>query len=144
MDERRSLHEKGIAVMSALVVALGLIVALLSLVLPVDSAAAGKPHVKTENQECEECHSSQEKVWLGGKHGLMGVKCVVCHGSPEQNFVPKPGVDRCRGCHEAEVSTVTMLPAKDQACFLCHDHHTDALKESAKNKAGFHRRGGAK
>ncbi|MFH1021177.1 MAG: multiheme c-type cytochrome, partial [Pseudomonadota bacterium] len=42
--------------------------------------AAGQHPATPENQECGECHAGQEKTWFNGKHGLMGVKCIVCHG----------------------------------------------------------------
>jgi predicted CXXCH cytochrome family protein len=75
----------------------------------------------------------------------MNVKCVVCHGSPEENFVAKPALNRCRGCHGEMVADVEKkLPAKQRTCFLCHEHHTVAVKEAAaKEKSGFHREGGA-
>src|SRR5574341_789639 len=60
------------------------IVVMLMVLLPVLAPAAAKTHMKTDGQDCAECHSVQEQVWLGGKHGLMNVKCVVCHGSPEE------------------------------------------------------------
>lgn len=119
-------------------------VIVLALVLPIAAFGAGKPHMKTANQDCEECHVDQEKIWLDGKHGLMGVKCVVCHGSPEVNFTPKPGLDRCRGCHGDAVTSLQKLPARERTCFLCHEHHTVAVKESAKARTGFHGQGGGK
>ena len=119
--------------------------ALLVLALPLAAAAAGKTHMKTGGQDCAECHGNQEQVWLQGTHGVMGVKCVVCHGSPEKNFIPKPGPDRCRGCHEEQVVDVEKkLAAKDRTCFFCHENHSVAVKDPAKGKAGFHRQGGAK
>jgi len=122
-----------------------IVLVLLALVLPIAAFGAGKPHMKTVDQDCEECHGDQEKVWMEGKHGLMNVKCVVCHGSPEVNFTPKPGLNRCRGCHgDAVLSVQKQLPAREQTCFLCHEHHTVAVKESAKNRTGFHGQGGAK
>ncbi|MEK6698533.1 MAG: hypothetical protein AABZ10_05750 [Nitrospirota bacterium] len=122
-----------------------LLLALVALTLPLTAVGADKPHMKTVNQDCAECHVDQEKVWMDGKHGLMGVKCVVCHGSPEVNFTAKPGLNRCRGCHgDAVVDVQKKLPAKDRTCFLCHEHHTAAVKESAKNKTGFHGQGGGK
>ena len=122
-----------------------ILLVLLALVFPITAFGASKPHMKTDNQECEECHVDQAKIWLEGKHGLMNVKCVVCHGSPEVNFKAKPGMERCRGCHgDAVVSVQKQLPVKEQTCFLCHEHHTVAVKESAKMKAGFHGQGGGK
>jgi len=125
-----------------------LLVLLLVLALPsllFAAAKTQKSHMKTDAQECSDCHAAQDQAWLTGKHGLMNVKCVVCHGSPEENFSPKPGLSRCRGCHGEKVEDVeTKLPAKDRTCFLCHDQHTVAIKDTAKIKAGFHGQGGVK
>src|SRR5574337_350507 len=106
-----------------------MLLVLLALVLPLAAAAAGKTHMKTNGQECSECHSGQEKAWLDGKHGLMNVKCVVCHGSPEENFTPKPGLNRCRGCHGEKVADVDKKPAKDRTCFVCHDRSEEHTSE---------------
>ncbi|MDH4164002.1 MAG: hypothetical protein OEW15_15135 [Nitrospirota bacterium] len=120
------------------------VLVLLMLVLPISAYSAGKTHMKTDGQDCVECHGNQEQVWLDGKHGLMNVKCVVCHGNPEQNFAPKPGLSRCRGCHAEKVADVEKkLSAKERTCFLCHDNHRVTVKDTAKVKSGFHQEGGA-
>lgn len=120
-----------------------LLVALVALVLPIAAIAADKTHKEGLDQDCAECHGDQEKVWLSGKHGLMGVKCVVCHGAPEVNFTAEPGLDRCIGCHADEVADVRKkMASKEQSCFSCHEHHTAAVKDSA--KSGFHGGGGAR
>ncbi len=112
----------------------------LFLTIPMIAYSGAKSHIKTENQDCAECHSQQSETWLDGKHGLMNVKCVVCHGSPDENFVSSPGLNRCRGCHSDKIIDVTTkLTKKEQSCFICHDNHTVAVKESAKVKAGFHK-----
>lgn len=117
----------------------------LALALPLAAIAANKAHIKTEGQECGECHANQEQVWLEGKHGLMNVKCVVCHGSPDENFTFKPGLPRCRGCHAEQVLDVEKkLAPKDRTCFLCHENHAVTVKTSAKDKSGFHGQGGPK
>lgn len=122
-----------------------LVLVLLALILPFAAVAATKTHIKTNGQECSECHVNQEKVWLEGKHGLMNVKCVVCHGSPEENFAFKPGVNRCRGCHGEQVLDVEKkLAPKDRTCFLCHENHTVTVKATATVKSGFHGQGGPK
>lgn len=118
----------------------------LGLVVPSAAMAAAKKHPREAiGQECTECHTNQEKIWEAGKHGLMGVKCVVCHGSPEKNFVPKPALTRCRGCHSDQVRQVaTARNPKERTCFRCHDHHSVAASEAAvKQSSGFHRQGGA-
>lgn len=122
-----------------------IIIVMSALILPSLAFAAGKGHIQTSGEECVECHADQEQVWLSGKHGLMNVKCVVCHGSPEENFYPRPGISRCRGCHGEAVSDVEKsFPVKERSCFLCHEHHTVAVKEAARNRTGFHGQGGAK
>ncbi len=113
-----------------------LIILSLLLVLPVAVIAKDKTHIKTsEDQECYECHGMQTQVWQDGKHGLMNVKCVVCHGSTEKNFVARPDIYKCRGCHgEKVVDVEKKLPLKIRDCFLCHDHHAVTTK--------FHSEGG--
>lgn len=114
---------------------------LLLVIVPLISGATAKTHIKTDGQECSECHSQQSQVWFEGRHGLMNVKCVVCHGSPDENFVSSPGLNRCRGCHSDKIEDVLKkLPRKEQSCFLCHDNHTTAVKQGAKIKEGFHRK----
>lgn len=120
------------------------VVLLLLVLLPGFAAAAVKKHVKTApDQECAECHAGQAQGWEQGKHGLMNVKCVVCHGSPEVNYVAKPGVDKCRGCHDEQVDDVMKRKAKaEKTCAPCHDRHTLAVKTVPKTP--FHSQGGTK
>jgi hypothetical protein len=99
-------------------------------------AAAQKKHPPVPvDQECSDCHSTQAQVWQDGMHGLMNVKCVVCHDSADKNFIAKTDIYKCRGCHGEQVKDVEdKLPAKARNCFLCHDHHSV--------KAVFHTKGG--
>jgi hypothetical protein len=121
-----------------------ILLVLLALALPIAAAAAGKTHMKTDGQECAECHAGQEQTWVDGKHGLLGVKCVVCHGSPDDAFFATPGLTRCRGCHAEQVADVQKkMGAKERTCFACHENHTVTLKNTAKVKSGFHGKGGA-
>ncbi len=121
-----------------------ILIVLLALALPIAAVAAGKQHIKTADQDCIECHATQEQVWLDSKHGMLGVKCVVCHGSPEQNFDPKPGMNRCRGCHAGQVADVKKnLSPKERSCFVCHEGHRVTVRADAKIKSGFHKEGGA-
>jgi hypothetical protein len=78
---------------------------------------------------CETCHVEATpevvKAWEGSPHGLLLVKCFVCHGSTGKDFARAPAAQRCRGCHAAELASVT--PAKGKkagpSCFACHDGH---------------------
>ena len=113
-----------------------LFIIFLILALPIMVAAKEKGHIKTpETQECAECHKSQAEAWQNGKHEVMGVKCIVCHGSTEKNFVAKPDIYKCRACHGEKVRDVEKkLHPKLKNCFLCHDAHSVTLR--------FHTKGG--
>jgi len=106
------------------------------LFLPLYAIAAEKQHIKTsEDQECFDCHTAETDLWNSGKHGLMSVKCVVCHGSTDKNFHAKPDINRCRACHWEKVADVEKkLYPKERKCTLCHTLH------SVKSK--FHSDGG--
>jgi len=108
----------------------------LLIILPAAAIAKGKMHIKTPaDQECYECHGSQMQIWQDGKHGLMNVKCVVCHGSTDKNFAAKPDIYKCRGCHGEKVADVEKSPLlKQKTCFVCHTAHSVESK--------FHKKGG--
>jgi hypothetical protein len=104
-------------------------------------AAAGKHPATPENQECGECHGDQEKVWFDGKHGLMNVKCIACHGSTDKDFAAKPGRASCRGCHGDQVAQAMKSKGKEgKNCFPCHDPH--ALTVQGVSAKPYHAQGG--
>ena len=118
------------------------LIMLLVIAVPTIAAAkAPKGHMKTNNQECSECHASEAAVWLNGQHGLMNVKCVICHGSTEKNFTAKPDLNRCNGCHGEIVEQVKHMPAGQKNCFPCHDNHSLAVKNPP-TTTPFHVKGG--
>jgi hypothetical protein len=89
---------------------------------PGGAAPAGDPDA------CLSCHSEKTpevvKQWEGGSHGLLLVKCFVCHGSTGKDFTARPtAVEPCRGCHPSEVASVTPAKGKPQGCFACHAPH---------------------
>ena len=118
------------------------IITFLLLLAPATSGAKEKTHPAVpEDQECAECHADQSTVWFNGKHGLMNVKCIVCHGSPDKNFTPQPGTTRCRGCHGEQVDQGPKKTAKaEKACFPCHEHHSLVVQTAPKTP--FHAAGG--
>jgi len=124
--------------MNRLLVLIGLCL----LLLPQAALGAAKKHPATpENLECTECHADQEKIWFNGKHGLMGVKCIVCHGSTDQNFTTSPGLAACRGCHADEVVQAMKAKGKaEKSCFSCHDNHSLTLKGGPASP--YHAKGG--
>jgi hypothetical protein len=92
---------------------------------------------------CETCHAEATpdavKAWEGSTHGLLLVRCLVCHGSTGEDFARTPDPRRCAGCHADEVASVA--PAKGrkapaEGCFGCHAPH--AL--SAEGKPNPHAR----
>jgi len=118
------------------------VIMLLMIALPsIVAAKAPKGHMKTDNQECSECHAAAATAWLNGPHGLMTVKCVICHGSTEKNFTAKPGLNRCNGCHGEIVEQVKRMPtAGPKTCFPCHDNHSLSVKNPTAKP--FHVKGG--
>jgi hypothetical protein len=114
-----------------------LLFAFFVLALPAFAFAEGKTHIETDGRECGECHIDQARAWYDGKHGVMNVKCVVCHGSPEENFTANPGVSRCMGCHGEQVDQAMMKKSKSgSACFSCHDNHLLTVKTPFHTKGG--------
>ena len=106
----------------------------------VASAAKLHPVVPAE-QDCAECHGDQEKVWFDGKHGLMNVKCIICHGATDKNFTNKPGIAACRGCHAEQVTQAQKSKNKEgKSCFTCHEGHALTAKGSA--TGSYHAKGG--
>ena len=100
--------------------------------LPGMSASADKKHPQiTLDQACEECHEQEAQVWEDGKHGLMGVKCVVCHGDTEKKFIVRPASGRCMGCHAEQVGgKAEGHKIKQKNCWFCHDGHSLKQKSS--------------
>jgi hypothetical protein len=104
-------------------------------------AAAGKHPAgggPADPDACLSCHSEKTpevvKQWEGGAHGLVLVKCFVCHGSTGKDFAARPqGGRRCEGCHAAEVASVTPAKGKAQSCFACHAPHALSAVEGRKS-----------
>jgi hypothetical protein len=89
-------------------------------------AAATHPEVEA-SQQCSDCHSEEAAAWQTSKHGQALVKCLVCHGAVESNFIPKPTAARCLACHGENVRHLNdSPPTKGKSCFDCHAPH--ALK----------------
>jgi hypothetical protein len=88
--------------------------------------AAAHPEVDAA-ESCDGCHADVTpkpfKLWFEGRHGLMGVKCVVCHGSVGSGFTKKPKADRCGGCHGEKAAAMSAPFFKGKSCFTCHQPH---------------------
>jgi len=79
----------------------------------------------TNAQQCADCHGVEFEQWKTSKHGQGLVKCLVCHGAVDSNFIPKPGAGRCLACHGEMVRNLnTAAPTKGKTCFSCHSPHS--------------------
>jgi hypothetical protein len=97
---------------------------------PAKGALAGAPHPAVDTAEtCEGCHAERtpeaHRSWFESRHGLMGVKCVGCHGSVGSGFTRRPLADRCDGCHGEKAAQVKAGGVfKGKGCFTCHPPHS--------------------
>jgi hypothetical protein len=114
-------------------------VIILLICIPLAVMAAVKKHPFVQlDQDCFECHASQQEDWQKGKHSEMGVQCVVCHGSLDKDFYVQPPIDRCAGCHDDKVNDLKKKKSASLKCSSCHDKHTLTVK----TKTPFHTKGG--
>jgi hypothetical protein len=87
------------------------------------AASASHPEVEA-TQQCSDCHSDEAAAWQSSKHGQALVKCLVCHGAIESNFIPKPTATRCLACHGENVRHMNDgPPTQGKSCFDCHSPH---------------------
>jgi hypothetical protein len=107
--------------------------------------------VPEEYADCVSCHAkSTPKVaqdWQESKHGVMLVKCVVCHGEPNGEgsipFSARPGaIDICARCHDPAIKRMAEKFGGDAECNSCHPRHqnpmhSDAYQEKAPSKTSF-------
>lgn len=93
--------------------------------------------------DCYACHlKSTPKVaqdWLESKHGVMLVKCFVCHGQPDgKGSVPwavDPDVDStCRKCHDPSIKKMQNKYGLETNCNGCHPFHNNSLHHKAYEK----------
>ncbi len=99
-------------------------------------------HLKSPESlsDCYTCHiKATPKVaqnWYESKHGIMLVKCFVCHGQPDGNgsipYAVKPDVDfTCRKCHEPSIKTMEEKYGLEPVCNDCHSFHSNSLHHVA-------------
>lgn len=89
---------------------------------------------------CDVCHKEVTpevyKDWYSSDHGMMNVKCFVCHGSTGDDFSTKPGADRCVACHADHVESMGAPFMDDKSCFTCHPAHALTSHRQAANDGG--------
>jgi hypothetical protein len=97
------------------------------------AAPATHPQIDTTQQKCGDCHDAEVKQWDQSRHATGGVPCLVCHGAVDDNFIPKPSLQRCQGCHAAIVESMMTAKAKTSkvnVCVTCHQPHTLKMKRA--------------
>jgi NAD-dependent SIR2 family protein deacetylase len=91
-------------------------------------------HLTVPNQyaDCVSCHTkTTAKVaqdWQESKHGVMLVKCVVCHGEPDGKgsipFSAKPDpMLICARCHDPAIKVMVSKFGENLDCNTCHPNH---------------------
>ncbi|OEU62811.1 MAG: hypothetical protein BBJ57_05885 [Desulfobacterales bacterium PC51MH44] len=90
--------------------------------------------------DCFECHiKATPKItqdWYESKHGVILVKCFVCHGQPDgKGSVPyaiDPDVDAtCRKCHDPSIKKMEAKYGLEPKCNDCHPFHNNSLHHEA-------------
>ncbi len=107
-------------------------------------AAALKHLVPTEDAfDCYACHmKTTPKIaqnWFESKHGVMLVKCFVCHGQPDgKGSVPwtvNPDPQEvCQKCHDPAMKRMVAKYGRDLECNTCHPVHQNSMHHDAYTK----------
>lgn len=95
--------------------------------------------------ECYVCHlKATPKIaqnWYESKHGVMLVKCFVCHGQPDLSGaityrkVPL-AEETCRRCHAPSMQRMeARYGYKAANCNDCHPYHQNSIHHKAYEKA---------
>lgn len=102
----------------------------------------GAKHLERPEEfaDCVTCHAKvTPKVsqdWLESKHGVMMVKCVVCHGEPDGKgsvpFAKVPDPNRiCAQCHGPAMVKMTEKFGVRNDCETCHPNHQNPMHGKA-------------
>jgi hypothetical protein len=107
------------------------------------SHASDFSHLKMPDEltDCFDCHARTTPVaaqdWKASKHGVLLVKCAVCHGdSSGQGSIPfeaRPAQDKvCFKCHEPAIKRMqTRFGNSFDNCADCHPRHQNPLHKGA-------------
>ncbi|MEL7639963.1 MAG: hypothetical protein AAGU21_09995 [Solidesulfovibrio sp.] len=92
--------------------------------------------VTDEAGDCLACHKkATPKVaqdWFESKHGMLLVKCYVCHGLPDgKGSVPFSATPSaavaCQRCHAPAMERMAEKFGVRDGCDGCHGFHTNSL-----------------
>jgi hypothetical protein len=87
-------------------------------------------------EDCLSCHvkvtAQVTQDWQESKHGIMLVKCVVCHGEPDGKgsipFAARPDRDLiCTRCHDPAMQRMTAKFGGGLDCNVCHPRHQNPM-----------------
>lgn len=90
--------------------------------------------------DCTACHAKitpqVAQDWFESKHGMVLVKCVVCHGQPDGTgavpFTATPDVqDICSRCHAPAMERMYSKFGPNLDCNTCHPRHQNPLHGNA-------------
>jgi cytochrome c553 len=93
-----------------------------------------------ELADCASCHAKttprEAQDWKESKHGVLLVKCFVCHGQPDgQGAIPfnaKPGYKKiCAACHEPAINRMAAKYGEVTDCRTCHPRHQNPVHRNA-------------
>jgi hypothetical protein len=112
---------------------------------PAVKCEAAIKHLDIPNSitDCYECHKKTTPKlafdWYESKHGVMLVKCFVCHGQPDGkgsvpfNVKPDPKTV-CRKCHDPSMQEMEKKYGIEPDCNKCHPFHNNSLHHAAYSK----------
>ena len=120
---------------------------LLAVLAPISQAAADQiQHLKAPDSaaDCYGCHKKATPIiaenWRTSKHGVILVKCFVCHGQPDVPgsvpwaVVPDPKVV-CQKCHDPAMKRMKEKFGMEGGCYDCHRFHQTSLHHEAYKKS---------
>jgi len=93
-----------------------------------------------EAGDCYTCHlKTTPKIaqdWYESKHGVMLVKCFVCHGQPDGKgsivYAANPDPNYiCRRCHDPAVLMMEKKFGMRPECSDCHKYHSNSVHHEA-------------
>ncbi len=104
-------------------------------------------HLKAPDSaaDCYECHKkATPKIandWRESKHGVVLMKCFVCHGQPDGkgsvpwSVNPDPKAV-CQKCHDPAMKRMAEKYGMESAdCNRCHPFHQNSLHHKAYSKS---------
>ncbi|RUM37553.1 MAG: hypothetical protein DSY50_00010 [Desulfobulbus sp.] len=112
---------------------------------PLSVQGAGLKHlIPTDDAfDCYACHKiATPKIaqnWYESKHGMILVKCFVCHGQPDGKgsipwtVSPDPKAV-CQKCHDPAMKRMEAKFGVKLNCVKCHPFHQDSLHHDAYKK----------